>query len=50
MGKTIRTISNQSFSAGQHNVLIETHSLPSGVYFVRLEVGNGVKSVRVVKR
>ncbi|MFK8008245.1 MAG: T9SS type A sorting domain-containing protein, partial [Saprospiraceae bacterium] len=50
MGKTIRTISNKRFTEGKHNVLVETHSLPSGVYFARVEVGNGVKSLRVVKK
>lgn len=50
MGKTVRTISNKMFAEGQHDILIETHSLASGVYFARIEVGNGVKSVRVVKK
>ncbi len=50
MGKTVRTISNKTFTEGQHDVLVETHSLSSGVYFARIEVGNGVKTMRVVKK
>jgi len=49
MGKIIRTISNKTFTSGEHNVLVEANSLSAGVYFARIQVGNGVKTLRVVK-
>lgn len=50
VGKIVRTISNKLITEGQHKILIEMHSLPSGVYFTRIEAGNGVKTLRVVKK
>lgn len=49
MGKIVKNISNKTFTSGSHDVLIETNSLSAGVYFARIQVGNGVKTLRVVK-
>ena len=49
MGKIVRTISNKTFTSGDHNVLVEANSLSDGVYFARIQAGNGVKTLRVVK-
>ncbi|MFT5165818.1 MAG: hypothetical protein ACI8P3_001048 [Saprospiraceae bacterium] len=50
LGKVIKNVSNQTVSAGTHDVFIETHQLPSGVYFARIQAGDSVKTMRVVKR
>ncbi|MEM6964759.1 MAG: DUF1501 domain-containing protein [Bacteroidota bacterium] len=49
VGKVVKNISNQSMVSGEHQVLVETHGIPAGVYFARIQVGNDVQSVRVVK-
>ena len=49
-GKVVKTISNQKYNSGEHQVLIEAHGLPAGVYFARIQAGNGVKTMRVVKQ
>ena len=49
MGKTIRTVFNKSLSAGDHKIHIETNQLVSGVYFIRLQIAEKVKSLRLVK-
>lgn len=50
VGKIVRTISNKTFTSGTHDVFVEVNGLASGVYFARIQVGNGVKTLRVVKR
>jgi len=49
-GKVIQEISNKTLPSGQYQVLVEGHRLPSGVYFARIQAGNGVKTLRVVKQ
>jgi len=49
MGKLIRNISNKTFTSGEYNVIVEVNSLSAGVYFARIQAGNGVKTIRVVK-
>ena len=48
-GKLIRNISNKTFTSGEYNVIVEVNSLSAGVYFARIQAGNGVKTIRVVK-
>ncbi|MFK7809033.1 MAG: DUF1501 domain-containing protein [Saprospiraceae bacterium] len=50
VGKRVKPIANKTLTNGQHDVPVEAHGLAAGVYFVRIQAGNGVKSVRVVKR
>ena len=50
MGKTIRTVFNKSLSSGDHKIHIETNQLVSGVYFIRLQIAEKVKSLRLVKQ
>ncbi len=50
LGQTVKEITNKSLDAGPHEILVETHGISSGVYFTRIQVGNGVKTLRVVKR
>ncbi len=50
VGKQVKQISNRSFTNGAHVVSVEGHGLASGVYFVRIQAGNGVKSLRIVKQ
>lgn len=48
-GKIVKVIASRTFHSGQHNVFIEAHELPAGIYFARLVAGNGVKTLRVIK-
>ena len=50
VGKRVKSVTNQAFVSGSHDVSVETHGLSAGVYFARIEVGNGVKTLRVVKQ
>ncbi|WP_169815743.1 T9SS type A sorting domain-containing protein [Pseudotamlana agarivorans] len=43
IGNLIQVISNQYYSSGQHNIIIETENLNSGVYLLRLR--NNSKSI-----
>jgi len=38
VGKVVKNVSNQNLSSGSHQVYIEAHRLPSGVYFARIGV------------
>ncbi|MCB0638597.1 MAG: DUF1501 domain-containing protein [Lewinella sp.] len=49
LGSEIRTVLNRRLPAGQHDVYIEGHGLPGGVYYVRVQAGQRVKTLRVVK-
>ncbi len=50
VGKLVKNISNQNLSAGDHKVFVETHGLAAGVYFARVQAGNAVKTMRIVKK
>lgn len=39
-GRTISSLANGSFAGGEHEVVIDTRSLPEGVYLYRLMVGS----------
>jgi uncharacterized protein (DUF1501 family) len=49
VGKRVKQIANKSFTGGEHSLYVEGHELAAGVYFVRIQAGNGVQSLRVVK-
>ena len=50
LGKTVKMITSQRLQAGPHEVHVNVSGIPSGIYFARIQVGNGVKTLRVVKR
>jgi len=49
IGNELRVVSNQSFPAGLHRITVETHSLPAGTYYCRVQTKTGQKTVRMVK-
>jgi len=49
LGKQIKQILNSSFQSGSHKVLVEGHNLTAGIYFIRIQAGSTVKSIRVTK-
>jgi len=48
-GRLIKDIGNRTLSAGLHEINMEASDFVSGVYFVRVQIGNQSKSLRVVK-
>jgi len=49
LGSELRTLANRRLSEGIHEISIDLHGLPTGPYFIRLQLGDRVKTVRVVK-
>lgn len=49
VGKVVKNVTSQNLGVGLHEVFVETNGLASGVYFARIQVGNGVKTMRLVK-
>jgi uncharacterized protein (DUF1501 family) len=49
LGAEIKVLMNRTIPSGEHQVRWESNDLPSGVYFVRLQIGPVVKTKRVVK-
>lgn len=50
LGQVIKTVSNEeSLSAGQHQIEVNTDQLMQGVYFLKMRNGSAVSVVRVVK-
>ncbi len=49
LGKVVKNISNQTLSTGEHQVFVETNKLSTGIYFARIQAGDSVKTIRVVK-
>lgn len=48
-GRQVKVIANQQLASGEHQMTIEGHGWAPGVYFVRVQVGSVVQTVRVVK-
>ncbi|MEO8147609.1 MAG: PKD domain-containing protein [Bacteroidia bacterium] len=48
MGKTVLTLSNTTFTPGQHNFVVK-ENLNTGVYFIRISTNDKVEVKRVVK-
>lgn len=42
MGKTVHTINEREFAAGQNNIRVSNTTLPNGVYILKLNIGNQV--------
>lgn len=49
VGKLVKSITNRSLSQGTHEILVDGSSLKGGVYFVRVQVGKAVKTLRVIR-
>ena len=50
MGRRLRVVTDQRFTAGEHRITIEAGNLPAGPYFVHLMLAGGVRRTkRVVK-
>jgi len=49
-GRHVKTVTNQNLPAGPHQVYVEMHQVPAGPYFARIQVGNGVKVLRMMKQ
>lgn len=50
VGKTVKSVTNRSLSRGNHQISISGHDLNSGVYFIRVQMGKAVKTLRIVKK
>lgn len=51
MGKTVYTINEREFVAGQNNIRVSNNSLPNGVYILKLTIGNQIvtRKISVIK-
>jgi hypothetical protein len=47
-GRTINTLVNQNLDAGKYEYFLNASSLPSGIYFYKLESGNFVQTKRMI--
>jgi PKD repeat protein len=47
-GKVLKQVENGQFLAGNHQISFNTNELASGMYFVRMETENGIKTMRLV--
>ena len=50
LGQVVRNVSSKKYSEGYHELLIETHDLPSGNYFVRVQTQFQQRTVKMVKQ
>ncbi len=48
LGKKIATLVNEEKSAGEYEVAFNANSLPSGLYFARLEAGSYSKTIKMI--
>lgn len=49
-GRTLRTLLNGRLEEGDHTIRIEGNDLPSGVYFLRLQSGDRIESVPLIRQ
>lgn len=48
-GNEVRVLSNQRFSAGEHQIRFEAHDLPAGSYYYRLQLDGRQKTKKLIK-
>jgi hypothetical protein len=48
-GRTVETLADSEFEAGQHSVSWDVESSPAGIYVVRLRAGGITETVRAVR-
>jgi hypothetical protein len=46
LGREIRTLVNDNQSVGAHSIIVDATGLPSGIYFYKLQAGNGYTEAR----
>lgn len=49
VGHEIRVLSSQQYPKGEHTLTVETHDLPAGNYYYRIQTKTKTKTKRVVK-
>ena len=47
-GKLLKTITNQNFSEGNHEVKFNRESLPAGIFFLQLKTNDGVVMKKIM--
>ncbi len=47
LGREVETLIDRSMAAGAHQVTFEAHTLPTGVYLIRMEAAGTVQIQRV---
>jgi hypothetical protein len=48
LGKEVRTLLNETSSAGSHEVVFNADGLPGGVYFCQIKAGNSIQRQKMV--
>ena len=49
-GQLLKTISNEVFEAGNHQVEMNAGSLPTGVYWIKFESSKEMRTVKLIKK
>ena len=49
IGSELKVLTNQKFTAGKHQILMEGHDLAAGSYYYRIQTDYGQKTKRLVK-
>jgi hypothetical protein len=47
LGKQVKAILDKDLQAGIHHIQVDTHNLPSGIYFYTVKAGNEVQSMKM---
>jgi hypothetical protein len=47
-GKTLKTIADQNFSPGRHEVKFNRGSMPAGIYFLQVKMNDGLMVRKIV--
>ena len=48
IGREIAVLANEKLNAGEYEIDWNASSLPSGVYFIKIEAGDNLKILRTV--
>lgn len=49
-GQLLKTISNEVFDAGNHQIEVNTASLSGGIYWIKFESSNDVETIKLIKK
>jgi photosystem II stability/assembly factor-like uncharacterized protein len=47
-GKEIKSLANQQVQAGDYIIFFNSESLPSGIYYCRMNINNQIKSIKLI--